>query len=391
MSDDLSFRRPGPSTVGVHGARRPRVPGQPVVPPIVQSSTFFWARPSDGELLYSRYGNNPNQEMLGRKLAELEGTDAAIALGSGMAATAMTLLALTKSGDHVVASSMLYGTTRALLREELPRRGVSTTFVDPDTVRGWRAAVRPNTRVILMETPTNPAVRILDPRPVATLAMERGLTFLVDATFATPVNFRPVALGVDAVIHSATKYLGGHSDLVAGVVCGPHGLIEEVGRVARLYGPSLDPHAAWLLDRGLRTLSARMGLHNENGLALARWFSEQPGVTRVIYPGLEAHPDHAFAKQHLDGFGGMLAIVLEGGGAAADRFMRALELAIAAPSLGGVETLVSQPRYTSHVGMSSREMASQGIEDGFVRISVGIEDVRDLMADFQQALEATRG
>lgn len=386
--EDLPFRRPGPATIGIHGGLTARVPGQPVVPAIMQSATFFWGKPGDGELIYSRYGNNPNQEQVGRKLAALEGTEAAVALGSGMAATAMTLLALTKAGDHVLASSMLYGATQTLLRDELPRRGVDTTFVDPGTVRGWRQAVRPNTRVILVETPTNPTIRVLDPRPIAALAMERGVTFLVDATFASPINFKPVTMGADAVIHSATKYLGGHSDLIAGVVCGSRGLVEEVTRVSRLYGPALDPHAAWLLDRGIRTLDVRMERHNRNALELARWFSHQAGVAVVHHPGLESHPDHAFAATHMEGFGGMLALVLEGGGAAADRFMKALELALVAPSLGGVETLVSQPRYTSHVGLSARELAAQGIDDGFVRISVGIEDVRDLMVDFRKALEA---
>jgi cystathionine beta-lyase/cystathionine gamma-synthase len=387
MSDELIFRRPGASTLGIHGGQNPRGPGQPVVPPIVQSATFFWGDPGDGELLYSRYGNNPNQEHLGRKLAALEGTEAAAVFGSGMAATAMTLLALTQAGDHVVASSLLYGATQSLLRDELPRRRIETTFVDPESFRGWREAVRPNTRVILIETPTNPVLRVLDPRPIAALAMERGVTFVMDATFASPVNLKPVPLGVDAVIHSATKYLGGHSDLIAGVLCGSRALVDEVVRVARLYGPALDPHAAWLLDRGLRTLDLRVRRHNENATALARWFGDQPQVARVLYPGLENHRDHRVASQIMDGFGGMLSIVLKGGGSAADRFMNALELAIVAPSLGGVETLVSQPRYTSHAGLSAAQLSEQGIEDGFVRISVGVEDVGDLIADFSQALE----
>jgi cystathionine beta-lyase/cystathionine gamma-synthase len=339
-------------------------------------------------LLYSRYGNNPNQEQLGRKLAALEGTEAAAVFGSGMAATAMTILALTQAGDHVVASSLLYGATQSLLRDELPRRRIDTTFVDPESVRGWREAVRPNTRVILIETPTNPVLRVLDPRPIAALAMERGLTLVMDATFASPANLKSVPLGVDAVIHSATKYLGGHSDLVAGVVCGSRALVDEIVRVARLYGPALDPHAAWLLDRGLRTLDVRVRRQNESAMKLARWFDEQPQVARVLYPGLEEHRDHAVASQIMEGFGGMLSVVLEGGAPAADGFMRALELAMVAPSLGGVETLISQPRYTSHVGLSAAELSAQGIEDGFVRISVGVEEVDDLIADFSQALEA---
>jgi cystathionine beta-lyase/cystathionine gamma-synthase len=359
-----------------------------VVPPIVQSSTFFWATPEDGELLYSRYGNNPNQLLLARKLAALEGTEASVPLASGMGATAMTLLALTRAGDHIVASSHLYGATQALLRDELPLRGVETTFVDPWAPEAWAEATRTETRVFLMETPTNPTLRVVDPRPVVALARERGVRVVADATFASPVNFQPARLGVDVVIHSATKYLGGHSDLIAGVVSGPADVLEGVVRVARLYGPSLDPHAAWLLDRGIRTLDLRVQRHNQNALALALWLQGRPQVRRVLYPGLESHPDHALASELMSGFGGMLSLVLRGGSEAADRFMASLELAMAAPSLGGVETLVSQPRYTSHVGLTPEQRAAQGIDEGFVRISVGVEDVEDLKADFQGALEA---
>ncbi|MGD8320156.1 MAG: aminotransferase class I/II-fold pyridoxal phosphate-dependent enzyme [Gemmatimonadota bacterium] len=387
MSDTPS-RRHGPSTLGVHGGEGDRSPGGPVVPPIVQSSTFFWATPEDGELLYSRYGNNPNQLLLARKLAALEGTEASVPLASGMGATAMTLLALTRAGDHIVASSHLYGATQALLRDELPLRGVETTFVDPWAPEAWAEATRTETRVFLMETPTNPTLRVVDPRPVVALARERGVRVVADATFASPVNFQPARLGVDVVIHSATKYLGGHSDLIAGVVSGPADVLEGVVRVARLYGPSLDPHAAWLLDRGIRTLDLRVQRHNQNALALALWLQGRPQVRRVLYPGLESHPDHALASELMSGFGGMLSLVLRGGSEAADRFMASLELAMAAPSLGGVETLVSQPRYTSHVGLTPEQRAAQGIDEGFVRISVGVEDVEDLKADFQGALEA---
>ncbi|MEQ8329096.1 MAG: PLP-dependent aspartate aminotransferase family protein [Longimicrobiales bacterium] len=378
-----------PATLGIHAGELPRAPGEPVVAPVVQSATFHWAGPDDGELLYSRYGNNPNQVSLARKLAALEGTPAAVALGSGMAATAMTLLALTRSGDHIVAASRLYGATQVLLRDELPRRGVETSFVVPDHGRGWREALRPNTRVVYIEIPTNPTLRVMDPRPLAKLCKERGIVLVCDATFGSPVNFRAVDHGIDVAIHSATKYLGGHSDLIAGVVAGSRALVEEVTRVARLYGPALDPHTAWLLDRGIRTLDVRMQRHNENGMALARWFEQRPEVSQVLYPGLESHPDHAHATRMFEGFGGMVGIVLRGGGAAADRFVRALTVAMAAPSLGGVETLVSQPRHTSHAGVSPAERKAQGIPDGFVRISVGIEAAEDLQADFARALHAS--
>jgi len=383
-------RTRGPSTLGVHGSGAgEKTPGSPVVLPISQSATFHWADPRDGELLYTRYANNPNQVAVAQKVAALEGTDAAATLASGMAAAAMTLLALTDSGDHVVASSQLYGATQGLLRSELPRRGVTSSFVDPGAPpEEWEAALRPETRVLYLELPTNPTLRVFDPRPLVAMARERDIKVACDATFASPVNLRAASLGIDAVIHSATKYLGGHADVIAGVVAGSHELVDEVIRLARLYGPALDPNTAWLLDRGIRTLEVRMQRHNENGLTLARFFESHAEVERVVYPGLPSHPDHEVAKGLLSGFGGMVSVVLKGGGPAADRFVSALELAIAAPSLGGVQTLVSQPRYTSHAGLSREQREVQGIPDGFVRISVGIENAEDLVADFEQALAA---
>jgi cystathionine beta-lyase/cystathionine gamma-synthase len=359
-----------------------------VVPPIVQSATFHWATPDDGELLYSRHGNNPNIVMVGRKIASLEGTEDAVALSSGMGGIAMAFLALVEAGDHIVASSHLYGATQALLTDELPRRGVETTFVSPEALDAWREAVRPNTRVFHIELPTNPTLRFFDPRPITALARLHGITVTCDATFASPVNFRSIDAGIDVVIHSATKYLGGHSDLIAGAVAGSHELVAEVTRLSRLYGPSLDPNSAWLLDRGIRTLDVRVARHNANAEAIAEWFEKREEVSATLYPGLTSHPDHEIASELMRGFGGMVSIVLKGGAEAADRFMAALSVALAAPSLGGVETLVSQPRHTSHASLSIEQRHALGIPDGFVRISVGIENVEDLIADFEQALEA---
>jgi cystathionine beta-lyase/cystathionine gamma-synthase len=382
---------PGPSTLGVHAGSPEPTAGAPVVGPLVQSATFFGGGGADtGELLYTRYGNNPNQVAVGQKVAALEGTESALALGSGMAATALTFLALTRSGDHIVASRHLYGTTRQLLAEELPRRGINTTFVDPGSSREWRQAMRPNTRLLFLEIPTNPTMRVFDPRPVGRLAGEAGVMLAVDTTFASPINFHAKEHGVDIVIHSATKYLGGHSDLIAGVVAGERSLISEVQHMLKLYGPALDPHAAWLLERGLKTLPLRMERHNRNGQAVAEWFEAQPEVERVLYPGLPSHPDHALATEILNGFGGMVGFQLDGGGAAADAFCASLMVALQAPSLGGVETLVSQPRHTSHVSLSAPERAAQGLPDGFVRVSVGVEDPEDLIADFRQALDALK-
>ncbi len=392
MNDSPESREAwGPGTLGVHAGGPESRPGEPVVLPVVQSSTFFWNAPGDApELRYSRYGNNPNQVAVAQKLAALEGTEASLAVASGMAATALAVLAVTRAGDHVVASKHLYGATGALLADEMPHRGVTTTFVDPDEPCAWESAMRDNTRILFLETPTNPVMRVFDPRIPVRLAREAGVVTMMDATFASPINLRPARLGVDVVIHSATKYLGGHSDLIAGVVSGGRELIERVQRMLVLYGPALDPHAAWLLERGIKTLSVRMARHNRSGLELAAWLEGRPEVSRVSYPGLASHPDRALAGELLDDFGGMVGFVLASGGAGADAFCRTLEVARVAPSLGGVETLVSQPRFTSHMGLTSEERMQAGIPDGFVRVSVGLEDVRDLERDFARALEASR-
>ncbi len=389
-SRDTSSTRP--ATRAVHAGSPPRKAGEPVVPPVVQSATFHYSRPDEGhELLYSRYGNNPNQRAVAEKVAALEGMEDAHVLASGMAAISMSLLSIVESGDHIVASRHLYGATSALLRVELPRRGITTTFVDPEEDGAWSKAATGRTRAFLVELPTNPTLRVFDMEPPRRAASDVGAVLMADVTFASPANLRGADHGIDLVIHSATKYLGGHSDLIAGVVSGSAARIEAVREVARLYGPALDPHAAWLLERGIRTLPLRMERHNDNALQLARWLVDQEGVDQVIYPGLPNHPDHARAREILAGFGGMLSLVLAGGGDAADRFMAALGVAIAAPSLGGVETLVSQPRYTSHLGLTPDERAAQGIPDGFVRVSVGLEDVEDLQEDFRQSLRAARG
>ena len=380
----------GPATNAVHAGQPEVRPGQPVVAPIVRSSTFHWSGPDDGiDLLYTRYGNNPNQLSVAAKVAALEGTEAALALASGMAAMSMTILAATGAGDHVVASRHLYGATHALLSDELPKRGVTTTFVDPGDPGVWSAALTPRTRVVLIELPTNPTLRVFDIGPPRAAAREAGAVLAADMTFATPINIRAAEHGVDAVIHSATKYLGGHSDLIAGVVAGSAGLIQGVAKMMKLYGGSIDPQAAWLLERGIRTLPARMDRHNRTAHALADWFTGVEGVRQVIHPGLPGHPDHECASRMLDGYGGMVSIVLEGGGKAADRFCAHLKLAASAPSLGGVETLVSQPRHTSHANLTTAERDALGIPDGFLRISVGLEDLEDLKADFGAAVTAT--
>jgi cystathionine beta-lyase/cystathionine gamma-synthase len=380
----------GPSTRAIHaGAPAPAV-GEPVVMPLVPSTTFYSDPSGEGEVLYTRYGNGPNQRVLEQRLASLDGAEDALVVASGMAAMACALLSVLRAGDHVVATDAIYGGTRALLTDELSRLGIETTFTDLFSA-DWTDALRPGTRVVLGETPSNPVLRILDLRPIADAAHAHGAVVIVDATFGSPVNYRALEHGADIVMHSATKYLGGHSDVTAGVLCGSAERIGQARKRARVWGPVLDPHGTWLLERGLKTLALRMERHNRNGMEVARWAETRSEVARVFYPGLPSHPDHETARRVLDGFGGMVGIELAGGGEAAARFVAALQLAKLAPSLGGVETLVSEPRYTSHAAMTPEARAAGGIRDGFIRVSLGIEDAADLIADFDQALRAIGG
>lgn len=381
----MTRRRYGVSTVAVHGPAERRPDWAPVAPPLFQSTTFTNPVGSGDELVYSRYGNNPTQVALGRKYALLEGTEDAVFVASGIGATALAHLAVLRPGDHLLSSEWIYGGTRQLFDQEFTRLGIEVSYVRPDRVREWRKSMRKTTRVIFVETPTNPLMRVIDIRPIATLARNEGLALLVDATFATPVNYRPIEAGADVVIASATKYLNGHSDVIAGAVAGSSSFVEEVRRLMRLWGQSIDPHAAWLVDRGLRTLAVRMERHNANGLAVARWAEKQRWVSRAHYPGLESHPDHEVATDILGGYGGMVGLELRGGPEAAERLLTRLKLVIHAPSLGGVESLISEPRITSHSEFTAAERERLGIPDGFLRLSCGIEDADDIIADLEQA------
>jgi cystathionine beta-lyase/cystathionine gamma-synthase len=382
----MSPRRLGFSTTAIHGSPRRRPDWSPVAPPIVQSSTFTNPVGSEEDILYSRYGNTPNQVAVAGKYALLEGAEDAIFLASGMGATALAHLAVLRPGDHLLSSSWIYGGTQALFDEELGRFGIEITYVRPDQPRLWRRSVKKATRAIFVETPTNPLMRLVDMVPVAQVAKEFGLALLVDATFASPINFRPLEHGADVAISSATKYLNGHSDVVAGAVAGSSSLVEEVNRLMRRWGQAIDPHTAWMVDRGMRTLALRMDRHNVNGLAVARWAEAQPAFAKVHYPGLPSHPDHQRAKKVLDGYGGMVGLELKGGPKAAERLLKRLKLVLHAPSLAGVESLISEPRLTSHKELTPSARAALGIPDGFLRLSCGIEDSDDIIADLAQAL-----
>jgi cystathionine beta-lyase/cystathionine gamma-synthase len=382
----MSPRLPGRSTIAVHGRGGPKADWSPVVPPVFQSTTFVSPVGGEEEVLYTRYGNNPNQVELARKYALLEGAEDAVFLSSGMAATALAHLAILRPGDHLLASRWTYGGTQTLFDTEFDRLGIAVSYADPGQPRHWRRMLRKTTRAIFVEVPTNPTLRVLDLRLVAQVAREFGLALLVDATIASPINLRPLEHGADVVITSGTKYLNGHTDVIAGAVAGSTAVVEEVVRLMRLYGPAIDPHQAWLLDRGMRTLALRMARHNENGLTVARWAESRRGVAKVHYPGLPSHPDHEVAGELLDGCSGMVGLELAGGLPAAERFLRRLKVVTHAPSFAGTESLVSEPRLTSHRHLSTEQRAAIGIPDGFIRLSCGIEDAEDLIADLDQAL-----
>ena len=381
-------RTAGPSTLAIHGDAPARTANEPVAPPIFQSSTFVREVGSQGETVYTRYGNNPNQLRLAERLARLEGAEAAIFVASGMGATALAHLAVLNPGDHLLSSDWIYGGTRTLFTEEFTRFGIEVSYVNPDKRREWRSKLRKNTRAIFLETPTNPLMRVLDVDWLAVLAEAEGIALLVDSTFASPINFRPLEHGADVVIHSVTKYLNGHSDVIGGAVAGAETVVEEVRSRMKVWGQALDPHAAWLIERGMKTIGVRMQRHNQTGLEVATWLEQQPKVRRVHYPGLASHPDHALAARTLEGFGGMVGMELAGGPRAAERCLRALRLITHAPSLGGVESLVSEPRFTSHAMLTPEERAAAGIPDGFLRLSLGLEDAPDLIEDLARGLAA---
>lgn len=375
-------------TLAVHGGAQAstRDVDAPVAAPLFQSVNYIQEIGSNEGLRYPRYGNAPNAEVVQRRMAALERAEASVLLASGMGATACALLALLRPGDHLVASSWIYGGTRALLQQEFMALGIEVSLVDPMETRVWRKAIRKHTRVIFLETPVNPTCRVLDLQAIGLVTQQAGIALVVDATFASPVNFRPLEHGADVSIHSATKFLNGHHDVLGGVVSGTAPYIEEVRRKMTLWGQAPDPFAAWLLERGLKTLEVRVMRQNANAARIAEWCEHRKDIRRVTYPGLASHPDHDVAARLLDGYGGMLSIELAGGAKATDRFLRRLKVFRHAPSLGGVDSLASEPRFTSHADMTAEQRARIGVPDGFVRLSVGIEDVEDLLADLEQAL-----
>jgi len=366
-----------------------------VTPPIFQTSTYRMESPESGADLaasvapaefYTRYGS-PNNKQVEAVIADLEGAEAALALASGAAAVATAILSNVRSGDHVVAQKTHYTATLSLLSETLPRYGVDVTQVDQADTEAFERAIGPKTRIVYTETPTNPTLELTDLARTAALAHAAGALAITDNTFATPYNQRPVELGYDLVVHSATKYLNGHADVTAGLIAGSPELVEGAWKYLRVNGPVLHPFEAWLLRRGLQSFALRMAVHNENGLEIARFLEQHPAVERVHYPGLATHSQHELAKkQMLGGFGGMLSFEVRGGYDAALEVLRRLRLCVLAVSLGGMETLITHPASMVHVHQSDAERDSAGIAPGLLRLSVGIEASADLIADLDQAL-----
>ncbi|HSB10757.1 MAG TPA: aminotransferase class I/II-fold pyridoxal phosphate-dependent enzyme [Blastocatellia bacterium] len=368
------------------GEPDPRIMGA-VSLPIFQSAMFEYAgEESYHEIRYIRLNNTPNHKALHEKLAALENAEAALVSASGMAAITTTLLTVLSAGDHLLAQDCLYGGTHDLLTKDFASFGLEFDFINGDDPDSWKNKLRPNTRAIYVEAMSNPLLQVSDLKAAVAFAKEHRLVSLIDNTFASPINFRPSEWGFDVSLHSCTKYLNGHSDIVGGACIGRADLIERITHKLNHLGASMDPHAAFLLHRGMKTLALRVRHQNESALKLARFLEEHPSIEKVNYPGLESYARHGRARELFDGFSGMLSFETKGGVEAAERFMSRAKLPIVAPSLGGVETLVTRPSTTSHSGMSREDRLRLGITDSLIRVSVGIEATEEIIEDFDQAL-----
>lgn len=393
MKKKVSARKWADATTAIHRGEAKHGRGGPVAPEIVRSSTFTfastaemkrWAEGKSSAYIYTRYGN-PTLTIAEEKIAALEGADSAVVAASGMAAISSALLAVLSSGDEVISTAQLYGGTYRLMRDVFPRMGIRVRHVESD-LAGVEELVTTQTRCLYVETPTNPSLRLVDLRRAIELAREFKLVTIVDNTFASPALQKPIALGFDMVAHSATKYLGGHSDLLAGAVAGSREWIDRVRTNIIYLGGCLDPEAAYLLIRGMKTLGVRIERQCKTAMAVARFLEGHRQVARVHYPGLGSHPDHRLARRQMKDFGAMLSFDVKGGISAARRFCDRVEVFSLAASLGGVESLVVLPIYSSHYRMSREELGRAGVGPGTVRVSIGLEDAADLIEDLRQAL-----
>ena len=393
MKKSVRSRRLADATLAIHAGENKFRVSAPVGTSIARTANFTfanteemkrWADGKSSAYIYTRYGN-PTLAIAEEKIAALEGAQAAIVAASGMAAISSALLSILKAGDEVIATRALYGGSYRLMRDIFPRMGIVVRHVETD-LAGIERLVNPRTRALYIESPTNPTLRLVDLQKAVSFAKEWDLLSLIDNTFATPVLQKPIKMGFDLVLHSATKYLAGHSDVIAGVTAGSHSLIEKIRDMIIYLGGSMDPEAAFLLIRGMKTLEVRVRRQCETALAVARYLEKHPKVARVHYPGLPSHPDHKLAKRQMKGFGAMMAFDLKGGLVAARRFCDRTRVFLLAASLGSVESLVVLPIYSSHYRMSVAELRSAGVGPGTVRVSIGLEDPADLIEDLRQAL-----
>jgi cystathionine beta-lyase/cystathionine gamma-synthase len=383
-----------PATELIHRAEGGSHDAEPLTTPIYETTTFVFDNAAEvrqynegksAKFLYSRYAN-PTVRAVEEKIAILEGADSALVLSSGQAATVTALMALAKSGDEIVCSSAIYGGTLHLLADLMPKFGLRTRFVSLDELAQPETLFSDQTTIVWFESPINPTLRCVDVQAIARACRDRQVISIIDNTFASPINQQPIALGVDVVMHSATKYLNGHSDVTAGALAGPARLMGPINDARKKLGTILDPYAAYALGRGLKTLHVRMQQHNANAMAVARWLAQDKRVQTVYYPGLEQHPDHAIAKRQMRGFSGMVCLDVGGGYDAAARFFDRLKVFRRAASLGGVESLCSLPVLTSQWGHSEEELRRAGVTHSMARLSVGLEDAADLIGDLDQAL-----
>ena len=383
----------GFSTKAVHAGEKRDPSTGAVVTPIYETSVFAFS--STKELIevmsekaegyiYTRYGN-PTVRTVERKMAELEGAEDVAVFSSGMAAITTTIFTLVSSGDHVVSTRDLYGGTLEFFKDVLPKFGVEVSLVEATDFDEMKSAIRKNTKVIYAETPTNPTLKLVDVSKIAKLGKKKGITVVVDSTFASPYNLKPIQFDIDIVVHSATKYLGGHNDVTAGVVGGPESFVQKLKEMRKHLGGTLDPLAAWLLLRGLKTLGLRMERHNFNGMRVAKYLEKHPKVKRVYYPGLPSHPQYSIAKRQMKGFGGVVSFEIDGDFETTMKFVDNLKLCFLAASLGGAETLATQPVTCSHYFVSTEDRKKAGITDQLVRLALGIEDPEDIIADLEQA------
>ncbi|MDQ3711345.1 MAG: PLP-dependent aspartate aminotransferase family protein [Acidobacteriota bacterium] len=366
--------------------------------PIYTASVFAFSDAEEGAAIHNYqkpgyfYGKlgNPTQDALEKAIAELENGESALAFASGMAAVSAAVLTIVKSGDHIVAPDSMYSTTTFFFKHLAENFGIETSFVDATDAKNYANAIRPHTKIFWIETPSNPLVKITDISTVAKIARENGITSIADNTFATPFNQRPLELGVDLIIHSATKYLGGHSDLTAGLLVGRKDIVEKARlETTKLYGGNIAPQVAWLVLRGIKTLALRMERHNNNASAIANMLSSHSRVKAVYYPGLAVNQNHEIARKQMKGFGGMIAFDI-GGIEAGKTLVNNLKVCMLATSLGGVETIIQHSASMTHAALSPEERLTAGVTDGLIRLSVGIEDAQDLIADLQQALDRIR-